>query len=374
MRASIDHLFLPAIKGVSLGAVLLLSGCGWMGGDDGLIVDRTDDYLKATTREPLRIPPGLSREAIEPLLVVPELSAVVEAEFYPRQAPRPTAMFGPQDAGGVRIQFLGEDHWLVVPQTPAVVWPQVVGYMLTMGVGIAHQAPGEGRLVSDWIDLSDAEGDPLREAILEARAEAGITEGRDRLRVRLEPGLRQRSTEVVVRLENESLNELVPTERSLPERITSGSLERTLLNEMGSYVAANMDEATYSLVAQTIGVQTRSSIERDSDGDPVLRLDLAYDRAWATLRQALEEAEINIQDMDRSEGVFYLALRDSDLTGGDDRWFLRRWLRPEGAREVELRIREAATGYEVYIDKTSGEGIARDTRHNFLTKLREHAT
>ena len=62
----------------SLGAALALSmgGCGLFFGEDGVFRDRGDDYLKAQSVEPIKIPSDSQGERIGQLFVIPEAGNV----------------------------------------------------------------------------------------------------------------------------------------------------------------------------------------------------------------------------------------------------------------------------------------------------------
>jgi outer membrane protein assembly factor BamC len=356
-----------------LPALALLGGCSWMGRH---FVDRSTEYLYADEGQPLRLPHGLNPAAVEDVLVIPELPRQPQAEMFAASAPRPTSLFGPEQEA-VKIQMLGDERWLVIPQPPGLVWPQVKQFFIDSGVPIAHEAPGEGRLDSDWLEVSPGLArDPVRQSLLEAKAEAGLDAGRDRIRVQLEQGLRANSSEVLIRHEHDGSNGVVRVvdERDLRGQPTASSVDMALLNALGGYVAGNVDEPAFSLQAAALASRGKAEVTHDAAGHPVLRLDLDFDRAWATIRQALTAADVDIQDLDRSEGLFFLEVRERELTGEDDRRFLSRWRRQEPPQDVRLRLKPAERGYEVGLYHDDGTPLDRDKSHTFLVKLREFAT
>jgi uncharacterized lipoprotein len=62
--------------------VLFLSGCSYIYGNNGVIINRNTDYLKARSIPPLKIPPGISSSTIHAEYPVPERS-------YPGSMTRP---------------------------------------------------------------------------------------------------------------------------------------------------------------------------------------------------------------------------------------------------------------------------------------------
>jgi outer membrane protein assembly factor BamC len=354
-------------------ALTVTGGCGWMGRH---FVDRSVEYLEAEDGRPLRLPQGVNEAAIEDLLVIPDLPPQPQAEMFARSAPRPTSLFAPEQEM-IKIQMLGDERWLVIPQPPALVWPQLKSFFMESGVPIGFEAPGEGRLDTGWMELTPGlDRDPVRRALAQAKAEAGLDGGRDRLRVQLEQGLRASSSEVIIRHEHDGAEVAVQVAdpRDLRGQPTASAVDMELLNAVGTYVAANVHEPAFSLQAAALAARGRAEITHGADGHPVLRLDLDFDRAWATVRQALADADIEVNDLDRSQGLFYLEVREHELTGEENRRFLGRFRRQDPPKDVRLRMTSSERGYEVALLRDDGTPFDRDVSQTFLTMLREFAT
>ena len=130
----------------------------------------------------------------------------------------------------------------------------------------------------------------VRLAISDGKHEGGITTGRDRIRVLVEQGIRDRSSEIHLRYENDSKS--MPHEDVMPPQSDLVAVESQLLNDLGSYIAANVADATISFAARNISTQTKADLQRDANDLPVLHLNLDFDRAWATVSQAMNEAKL----------------------------------------------------------------------------------
>ncbi len=353
----------------------LISGCSMLSGERGIFIDRTEAYLDATVAKPLNVPAGLSAEAVEDVLVIPEIPEQVRPDYFPRRAPRPMSLFALEEALEVRIQILGDEHWLAVPQPPAVVWSQVKQYFLDAGIEIAHELPAQGLLTTEWIVLDSGVGrDKLRQSLRDAKQDAGVSGGRDRVRLHLEPGLRQNSTEISLRHENDQIGVSDVAMAAFFPRFSSPAAEREMLNSIGEHLLATAGSPAISYVAQGIGARSRASILLDAEGDPVMNLMLPYDRVWSTLRSALNEAGITVDSADREAGAFTLQVRQSDISGADERIFLRRWFFKEPSTVMQLRVSPLEQGYQVKLLEADGRAVARETSQNLLNRLREHAT
>ena len=80
-----------------------------------------------------------------------------------------------------------------------------------------------------------------------------------------------------------------------------------MLRAVSQYLADSADSAPVSMIAeQGISAGGKIAMLEAPDGSNYLQLDLPFDRAWASLGRALEEASFDITDKDRSAGTYYV--------------------------------------------------------------------
>ncbi|MEQ8859712.1 MAG: outer membrane protein assembly factor BamC [Pseudomonadales bacterium] len=354
-------------------------GCAWFSDDKGIFVDKSDDYLNADENPALTIPDGLDTARVQDPFPIPEITDRLRPEYYPKRPPRPDAIYSNDNRDEVRIQRLGERRWLVIPEPPTTVWPKVKQFLAENGVSIAWESPSDGRLDTESLEVTDqGYRDVIRQLIRDGKADAAIDGGLDRLRIRVEPGLRERTTEVNVRYENSDFatpgsSELVELDRT-PSHVPE--IEQSALTELGAYIAARVAEQTVSMVAQDIATGVKSNIEIDADGDPVLRLRLDRERAWATVGQALSRATIEIEESDEPTGIYRIRVpEDLDVEAGKKGFFGRLFSFGDDTRELELRL-EPADGNSFVVTALDGEGQAleREFGQQVLVLIREYAS
>jgi outer membrane protein assembly factor BamC len=354
-----------------------LAGCRFMNDDKGFFVNREDDYLNMVERESLVVPNDLQSTKVADPYPIPRAPRQLNPEFYPKGPPRPNAIFASDNRDEVRIQRLNDRTWLVVPEAPTTVWPKVKQFLAENGIRIASEMSEYGRIDTDWLELTaEAYRDIIRTVIREAKAQDGFLEGRDRLLIRVEPGLREGTSEVYVRHENDALGlpsvgvvDLNDIQSLIP------AAEVDVLSEIGAYIAAKVSEQTISMVAQEITAQVRSSVERDETGTPVLELRLDYDRAWATVGQALTRAEVDVDDLDQIEGVYYVNIPDSALTGEEKNWLSGLLGRSGKGYDLQLHFEEAGDKiYHVNVRNGEAEPVDREFGQEVLTMLREYSS
>lgn len=258
------------------------SGCTWLMGDKGYFRDRSDDYKKAQVEPPLKVPGDLDAEALQEIYVIPPITEdiMVTGEF---DAPRPAPLVTGSVDELVRIQKLGDEEWMLVSISPGQLWPQVRGYLDAASKPVARVDARAGLIETGW--LAGTDGDMG-----------------ERYRFRIEQGVQRNTAELHV-LQMYQAGDVT----SWPAASANLENEHGVLREIAQYIANNVDTATVSMMAQqAISASGKVSMQEDSDGRPMIRLELPYNRAWASIERALRDANFEIQDKDRSKGSYFV--------------------------------------------------------------------
>ena len=322
-------------------------------------------YLAAQPGDELEVPSDLAGVTIEDTWPIPEIDDHPLARVYPGDAPRPEIFVGREDRDAVKIQRLGERRWVVVADPPELVWPVVKQFLTDASVNIAGEDPPRGVIDGGWLDITGGtQDDIIRTSLRTAREEASIAEGRDRVRFRVEQGIRRGSTEIHVRHENDALME---AGEDFPETSAIPSAEESILGEFGSYYAAGVASQTVSMVGRDVATEHKARVERDEAGYPVLRLNVDFDSAWATVNQALTRAEIEVTLQDRESALIEAIMPPEEGT--------IRLLqgRSQRAKPVRIRINPADDGYVVNVVNQQGIPVAVELSERVLAVLREFA-
>jgi outer membrane protein assembly factor BamC len=358
----------------------LLGGCAWLT-DNRFFADRSDDYLEVSENSPLLIPDGLDTARVQDPYPIPQITDRLRPEYYPKRPPRPDAIYASDNREDVRIQRLGDRRWLVIPEPPTVVWPKVRQFLAENGIDLEWEAPSQGRLDTRWLEVrNQAYRDVVRQVIRDGKESAQLTGGEDRLRLRVEPGLRERASEVHIRYENTGFATPGPSGlvdlRETPSHISQ--VEHDALNELGAYIAARVTETTVSMVALDIGAGVKSYLDIDANGDPLLRLVLDYERAWATVGQSLSRADIDVIDSDERAGIFTISVpQDLNVEAGEPGLIRRMFSfgRGDNMRDLQLKLEAGREGtYELVALDPSGQRLDREFGQQVLVLLREHAS
>ena len=114
--------------------------------------------------------------------------------------------------------------------------------------------------------------------------------------------MQRASTEVVVKqIHPEKIN----SQSEFWHKSSDWERQDNMVRLLAEHLAGSPDQSSHSLLAQGIGSASKVSLEYQSSGEPYLKLQLPYDRGWASLQLALPKASFIIDDVNRSEGILY---------------------------------------------------------------------
>lgn len=285
-------------------SAFLLSGCGFLFGDEGYFRDRSNDYLKARTLPPMQVPPEVDERVLGELYVIPEV-ATNDFDEQTFGVPRPEALSSNVFSDNVKIQRLGQERWIFVSASPSEVWPRVRNFLNANRLQVERTNAPQGLIETSWLNFRDS------------------PDTRDKYLVRIEQGVQPESTEIHVTHLSMPRDATLPSQVEWPRTSSSAEREAWMVDELAVSLASEIGSASASLLAQTIGGSDKVSIVA-RDGEPVLRIELAMIRAWASLNHALRQEGLEIIDEVSKDGIYYVQYRDPDEREGFfSGWFSR---------------------------------------------------
>ena len=363
-------------------ATFALTGCSWFGREEGVIIDPDDDYLEASQVPSLVIPQNMAEIQNIDLIPIPGIPTQVNPRFYPDSPPLPDAIYSNEKRDEVRMQKLGSRNWLIVPEPVTTAWPKLKQFFADNGVKIIADDPSIGRLDTEWLSISVEEDyrDVVREILKEMQINGELKSGPNKFLIKLEQGLRVDSTEIHIRHENDLITAEGSDDLMVFSKIKSDSVEteRDVLNEIGAYIAAKVAEITVSKVALEIGGVQKSELLRDPHGYPILRLNLDFQRAWATMGQALANAEADLIELDREAREFKARLPMKNLgLEGSSKGFCRLFF--SCSEEIDelsvlIQIRQFASGkFDVTVYDKNREPLDIELAQQLMVMFRDFA-
>lgn len=290
-----------AMPGLCLTLVVLaaLQGCGLFD-DGGRFRDRKHDYLKADNGPPLQLPPGFDDAAIEDLYRVPPVGPSVR-EMPPGTVPRPPALLAGDAEDLIKLQSVGDRHWVLVQLLPGQLWPLVKDFLISRRIGLASVDTAAGVVDTVWLQQPEVKG-------------------REMFRFQLVQGLQRSSAEVHVRqLARPDGAAAGAAPAAWPERSDDPRREQLMLQQFATYLANTADvSAPVSLAAQGIDVSPRLVLA--SGQSPTLRVRLDAGRAWASLGAALDHAQFVVLAQDAAAGSYQVNLADGEPAEKPSGW------------------------------------------------------
>jgi len=318
------------------------SGCGWLWGDDGYFRDRGSDYLNAHQVAPMQVPADVQLRPIEPLLPIPHQIADnrVTGKY---EVPRPQKLLVAAEASDFSVQNSEKARWLAALRAPSQVWTAARQFFTDNGFQIAEDRPQTGEFVTAW-----QTPDQLSAALVR---ELGLQQNETRVRVRVEPGVQRNTSEIYL----VSIQRPVGSTAEVPwpDSAVNQELDRVLLDELQANLTRSVEAGdSVSLLAERdFDAPSRVSLIEATGGNPVLQLDTDFNRAWSSVGRALDASDIRVDDLDRSQGIYYVNLAEGTENANDEPGFFAR-LFGGGSDKEEIEAR--AERYQVRIGEADG--------------------
>ncbi|WP_223699537.1 outer membrane protein assembly factor BamC [Pseudomonas aeruginosa] len=356
------------------------SGCGWLWGPEGYFRDRGDDYLGARETPPMQLPEGVHSKPLDPLLPIPLNVATTHEKEGEYEVPRPQPLANAGDISDYSLQRSGDSRWVVAQRPPAEVWPVARQFFEENGFRIADERPQTGEFSSDWQSLSQLSAPLARR--LSSRVSGVEPDGQARVRVRIEPGVQSNTSEVYVLSQTRAAGDT--SSPSWPIKSVAPSLDAALLDEMVASMARSAEQGgSVSLLAANSIYDTPGTFElsKDGSGNPVLTLQSDFDRSWVSVGRALDNADIRVDDLNRSLGVYYVNIAEGAKKPDEDKpgFFSRLFGGGEKTKEEEdakaqryqVRLTTVSDAVQVTVDKDINTSAPADVAQNVLEKLQE---
>lgn len=365
-------------------STLLISSCSWMGLDRYFGVSDEQTRLETESSAPTRIPEGMDEPAFVDLMPIPDVEDYRGLAGKPIEVGLPQALSTSFGVEQIVIRRLGDERWVFLDLPTATIWPQVVQFWEDNHLPVAQLDPRNGVLESEW--LLGGSGNP--DEIFDSMTDGSAWETRDdamqyKFRVRVEPGVRTGSSELFVEQQQRALGQRL--EGDWTGVSANPELEGKMLSAMAYYLGDRMAEGPkVSLLAAGLQ-ESKASLVTQAEG-LVLIYRLDFNRAWATVGSALEDARVNVEDLDRTRSVYYVTYssQHSPEPGFFGRLFGRDGAEDKNRIEADpdqrFQVRLEDAGEEVLVrialDDTSMPDSTESLilRERLLKLIREYST
>lgn len=361
-----------------------------LGGCSGsLLESKRIDYKSAKQIErPLEIPPDLTAPQRDDRFAVPDVAprgvATYSAYTADRASQPAQVSSGPEvlaKSDTMRVERAGSQRWLVVGGTPEELWPQIKDFWLELGFILNIDSPEIGVMETDWAeDRAKIPQDFIRSSIGKVFDGLFSTPERDKFRTRLEQGKEAGTVEVYI--SHRGMMEIYPTEAKdstiWQPRPADPELEAEMLRRLMVRLGAEEVRAE-AAIATPQQASERARIASASDGQVMLVMDEAFDRAWRRVGLALDRIGFTVEDRDRAQGLYFVRYVDPDADNSSpDKGLLSRlafWRSDDkpaaGGSEYRLRVQGQGDASRVSVLTREGGLDNSETARRMLGLLQE---
>lgn len=357
-----------AQRGLVYGLVLAgLTGCSSIG---SMLESNKIDYKSASKASvsSLEIPPDLTQLQHDNRYAIPDLNnrgtATASGFNLQQNVQRPAAavaVVAPRAAAGMHIERDGKQRWLVIKQTPEVLWPQLKDFWQESGFLINLESPETGVMETDWAEnRAKIPQDIIRSTLGKVLDSLYSTGERDKFRTRLERGadgtteiyISHRGAEEVLTGSNKETTVWTP-------RPADPELEAEFLSRLMARFGVETERAKV-IVASAVPEQARARIVKaDGVEGTYVEVNENFDRAWRRVGLALDRVGFTVEDRDRSQGLYFVRYVDQDLEAANkpnaEKGFLSRLFssspsdKAKKAKRYRVAVKGATTTSQISI-------------------------
>ena len=305
---------------------LILGSCGW------ILEDHRYDYLKEKQSEPIEISSEQSTRPIIDFYPIPRTEEDLVGDSY--EIPLPAQVFSSGSTNEIRMHKLGEIRWLYVETLPSSVWPLMKDFWASSNFGLSYEDPNSGIFESQELQVNSKQ---------------------TKFQMKIEHGIRQASSEIFLShlIKNTDNNWIrVPVEDNLEDDVLRDALD---------FLSDAPSTGGTSLVALNLNLGQKAVLKQSEDGSNFIEMNLEFPRAWAAVDRALKEAFITVNDLDRTNGVFFVSFTQEEEEG-----FVRRlFKRNKNSKNPDFKIYVKKIGQNkctITVDSASeaGKNFERD--------------
>ena len=277
----------------------VLGGCSWIDN-----YDRNEKYLEAESTPRVVIPESLDEPEFIDLMSIPDVNDSRGIAGQTADMGLPDALSTTFGIEQIVLRKLGEERWIFLDSPPAVIWPKIVQYWAANNIRPEVTDPRQGVLESTWVQGGGSDAEKTYADIISGSSSSNQYH---KFRLKVEPGIRSGSTEVYLTQRQSSVGPA--GNPNWQGDSDDGELENEMLTKIAFHLGETINDPVISVVAiENRGNKAELVPDRVR---PLLLYKLDFDRAWATVGGALENARLEVADLDRSGQTYYVYYSES---------------------------------------------------------------
>jgi len=308
-----------------------LAGCSYLAQHD-----RRVEYKTAKPTSSLELPPDLSA-TIEDELKIPD-SKTTYVQNSTKPAVQKISAPVLEKTSNIKVLRDGNKRWLhIADQTPEQTWTKVRNFWTDSGFSLKKEDAQTAVLETEWNEnRGDIPQDVVRRTLGKVLDFLWQGSTRDKFRTRLE------------RVENGT--EIFLTHRGAEEvsqgdsfvwqnRPSDPELEAEMLQRLMIYLGETPENVKATLANAPTSKQPRAGLYENS-----LLINEEFPLAWRSVGLAIDKSGINIEDRNRTSGLYYVKYIPSELKTEKKSWLESLWSGEEvPPQELQIRISEVVS-------------------------------
>lgn len=335
-------------------AVVSMTGCQWLGSK---FTDEKIQYETTNTRAPLDIPPDLTQLPVDDRYQIPGRPTVVTASQVAetenaRQVANGSATVAsnaPVVPATVVAKIVKDANgrYIDCNLPPETIWNTVLDFWPSVGLQVEREDPRAGIMETNWAEnKADLPQDIIRATLGKLLDAVYSTGERDRYRTRLERNA-QGGTDIYIT--NRRMVEVYTTSREENTAWQPAASDPELEAEMLTRLSLRLEnefnpkqktreEIDTSALKKDIPAYVSKEIKDSQGKTTALEIDEPFDRAWRRVGVGLDRVGFNIEDRDRTKGVYYIRYLDPDyeVKKRNDEGLFSRWFGKEKPVDAPL--------------------------------------
>lgn len=330
----------PARLAILALAASMLGGCTVLDPFSGDKVDYKSNTVKA---KPLEVPPDLSQLSRDGRFqaqggVISASATAAAATAQPGAAAAPAVAV--LSRGDIRVERDGQTRWLVVPQTPEQLWPQLKAFWEQRGFVLAVDDARIGVMETNWAEnRAKLPNDVIRNTLGRLVGNLYDTGERDLFRTRIE----RTATGSEIFVSHRGAEEAYVGERrdalTWRAKPSDPQLEAEMLSRMMVALAPKEEQARALAAVNAAPDGPPRARLLDGQAAPTVEVDDSLDRAWRRVGLALDRSGFTVEDRDRAGGLYYVRYVDPKSAGKEEPGFFAKLFSSSSASLAPVRYR-----------------------------------
>ena len=371
-------------SGLVLALVVSLSGCGMI---ESVVGKNSVDYKSAKKAATLDVPPDLTQLSKDSRYALPDsgIGVATASGYAAQRAAMGGVQAGPAAAanevasiGNAKVSVVrsGDQRWLIVKQSPEVLWPQLKSFWEESGFVLSTDNATAGVMETEWNEnRANIPQDIIRRTIGKVFDSAYSSGLRDKYRTRLE---RQPDGSTEIFISHRGAEEvLTGPQKEIAQwtmRPNDPNLEAIFLAKLMTKLGGT--EPTESrLAVDNAAVQPLHAFLKGEGAGRYVETDEGYDRSWRRVGLALDRAGFTVEDRDRVQGIYFVryVADTAEVKGWFSRIFSWNSDKDKEAQRYRIHVKSADDGKssQVTVQDNKGTPDATPVGEKILQLLQE---